>query len=141
MLDQYIKNVNKVRDRYIVVQRLAGFSFYSAIIKSIWGALFIISPNTFSQAQAYKAMAALADEPTWGIVLTIIGLLHLLSIFMPKLITRIAMQIISIALWLFIATMFGISNPLSSGAWTYGFAAICDFIAIVYLLRFEKGGI
>lgn len=119
--------------------RLAGFSFYSALIKIAWGLVLLAPANTFAFAASYNAMSNIADEDTWGIVLVMVGMLHIASIFSYRLIARIIMQIVSIAFWLFLATMFLISNPVGAGVWIYGIAAICDFIAIVYLLRYEKG--
>ena len=122
-----------------IITRLSGFSFYSALIKIAWCFVFLLPIQTFAAVRSYDSMAIIANENVWGIALCMIGILHLASIFSLRLLARIIMQIVSIGVWLFMATMFGISNPVGTGLWTYAFAAMCDFIAIVYLLRFEKG--
>ncbi len=122
-----------------IITRASGFSFYSALIKIVWGFVFLLPASTFNSTRTYDAMSSIASENVWGTALCMIGILHLASIFSFQLLARIIMQIISIAVWLFMSTMFAIGNPVGAGVWIYGIAAICDFIAIVYLLKFEKG--
>lgn len=120
------------------LQLLAGFSFYSAINKIIWGVVFLLPQATFASAISYKYMAQIADERAWGLSLFAFGILHINAIFSRNLYFRIAMQTISIAVWLFIATMFALANPLGTGMWVYSAQAICDFIAVIYILKYDR---
>ena len=121
------------------VMRLAGFGFWSALAKIAWGLILLNPANTFASTPSYVAMSTWATEVQWGILLLTVGIIHLATIFNSSLLARIVLQISSIAVWLFISSMFGISNPIGTGLWIYALAAVSDFIAIVYLLRFEKG--
>jgi len=125
-----------------LMRTLSGFSFYSALIKIAWGIVLIQPGDTFAvNPISYASMMVIATEQQWAIFLLIVGTLHTLAVLQHNLYFRIPMQILSVGTWLFIATQFWISNPIGTGKLTYTIAAIIDFIAIVYLLKFDKGEI
>lgn len=129
-----------IKDTYYLLQRLSGFSFYSALIKISWGITFLYPENTFAaNPNSYTSMVAIASEQQWGIFLLISGILHLSAIFAYNLKFRIISQIISVGIWLFIATQLWLSNPIGTGKITYTIAAIMDFIVIIYILNFKGG--
>src|SRR5688572_6719454 len=110
-----------IRDTNYLVQRLSGFSFYSALIKIALGLVFLDSANTFAvNPISYASMAMLANEDVWGWFLLTVGVFHVFSIFSDRLVYRIPAQIISVGVWLFIAVQFLVSNPIGTGKITYG---------------------
>lgn len=121
------------------MESIVGFSFYSALIKIVWGLTFLLSFSFFTTSPSYTAMANIGTEHQWGVALLTIGILHIWSIFYTSAYYRITMQTVSIFVWLFIATQLWLANPIGTGKFTYTIAAIIDFIAVVYILKYRRG--
>lgn len=129
-----------IKNKYYLVQRMSGFSFYSALIKVAWGIVLLSPDNTFAaNPRSYTNMTAIATEQQWGIFLLIAGIIHLSAIFTYNLKFRIITQIASVGIWLFIAAQFWLSNPIGTGKITYALAAMIDFIVIIYILKYKGG--
>lgn len=111
-----------------------------AIIASLmwWAFILFIPLETFDSAPAYKAMANIAREEVWSIVFLIVALINLYGMICEDFKFRQAGLIISTGLWIFVATMFAISDIATTGTGIY-FIVACLNAFVVYKVGEQRG--
>ncbi|MGA4519263.1 hypothetical protein ACPA0F_18555 [Solibacillus silvestris] len=84
-----------------------------------WGVVLILPFDTFSTAVPYRAMAEIASEFYWGLLMLLMGCSHLIGItYSLKKIER-ASFLIATFVWIFIAAMFAFGSPPNTASGTY----------------------
>lgn len=110
----------------------------NSVLAILWGVWLILPIGVFSTGPAFGALAKLAPEYVYGIVLTFIGLVSLLNFrhrFASDYHARPSFYLF--VFWLFVATLLAISNWKTTGTIVYSLIAISN--GLVYLkIRLER---
>lgn len=93
----------------------------SGVAAICWG-LWLINPHfaTFVGSKGYAAMAVVAPESAWAVLMLVVGYVQVWSVVAHKMKWRKKSSLTLGLLWLFIATMIGISRLASTGVAIYG---------------------
>ena len=100
-------------------QSFRTLKIFSTSIAMWWGVVLILPFDTFSTALSYKAMAGIAPEFYWGLLMLIMGLAHLIGITYSLKKIEKASFLIATFVWIFIAAMFTIGSPPNTASGTY----------------------
>ena len=93
----------------------------SGVAGVAWG-IWLLNPHfkTFHGSHGYVAMSSIAPEGYWGGLMLVVGILLLMGVVTHNIAMRKKTSLFLGILWLFIATMIGISNIKSTGVPIYG---------------------
>lgn len=109
---------------------------FNGILEVLWG-LWLINPywNTFAQSHSWSTLKNIANEYTWGCIILIIGLSHILALFGDKyyIIRRVAL-LSSIVFWTNILMMFSLSNVATTAIPAY-FMLLMSYIWAYYKIE------
>lgn len=84
-----------------------------------WGIILLLPFNTFVISSSYSAMAGLATETAWGIIMLAQGVIQLTSmVFRFKKIKQFS-YLVATFLWFFIAAMFAVGELSNTATGTY----------------------
>lgn len=119
------------------------FELYSAgVLGLVWGIFLIWPASTFASNVAYRPMAELATEMTWGTTLMLLGLFQSGALVAESFDRKISRRLrfwaclFAAGAFGFIATMYWQSNPLGVAWGTYGLISLMNlWAAVVYLGR------
>lgn len=104
---------------------LAGISGAGAFF---WGLWILMPHDTFPTSISYNVMASLAPEWVWGLVVMVVGAAQIATTLSTrgwKL--RASANFATFVTWVFIATMFIVSNWLSTATVIYPLLAAVAF--------------
>lgn len=112
----------------------------TAIITALlwWAFILFIPLNTFASAKAYSAMAGIASEEVWAVVFFIIAILCLYGMIYDSYRIRQIGLILSTGIWIFIASMFAISDIATTSTGIY-FIVACLNAYVVYKVGEQHG--
>lgn len=80
-----------------------------ASFKIAWGAWLLLPFQTFG-GQSYRGLASIAPEVAWGIIILVIGLLHMKAVLGKSMAFRKIMIFIGFCFWLFMALIFALNR-------------------------------
>lgn len=89
------------------------------LLSLFWGFNLVLPINSFDNSTAYRAMDEIASELFWGIIMTIVGLFHLISLIRNDKRLRKMSLLMSAGQWYFIATMIFLGSYVSIEWGTY----------------------
>lgn len=89
-----------------------------------WGIILVLPFNTFGISDSYEAMEALAPESFWGVFMIGMGFSHLLSMTYNLSRLKRFTLLIATGVWIFIASMFAIGNPMNTATGTYAIIGV-----------------
>ena len=119
----------KIRLKYIFFEEdWTPVEFFSSTLSIFWG-MWLIAFTDFDQSISYSAMQGIAPEGYWGLAMMLIGITHLYSLFQENIKRRKLTMLLITSAWIFILTMFVISNHTTTGVPTYLMIAIFSFWA------------
>lgn len=107
------------------------------LFAALWWAFIMLLPlDTFGSSVGYDTMEKVASETVWGLFFFALATGHFVGLLTghKKLIKANCM--ISVVVWLFVATMLVMSNPLSTGTGMYFLVA---YVAASVYSRIDAG--
>lgn len=118
----------------ITIQRQAGVRYgeraLAALALGIGGWFLVPWWVTFAATRGYRAMALVAPEQVWGVLLVALGVLTLAAQRSGVLLARRILNAIGLAVWVAIAIGFLVANPPSIAG------PICAWIVSLYAVIF-----
>jgi hypothetical protein len=96
-----------------------------ALTAVCWGA-WLLNPwvSTFASSPSYRGMAAIASEPSWGVLICGLGVAQLVGLVRRDYGTRMVAAGLGLLLWSFLAASFGLTDPATAGLPTYAMIAL-----------------
>lgn len=93
----------------------------SGIAAVAWG-FWLLNPafNTFDGSLGYVAMASIAPEYVWSVIMLFVGVMQVYAVVAHKLSYRKRASLALSMMWVFITTMIAISHLASTGVAIYG---------------------
>lgn len=106
---------------------------------AFWWAFILLLPyDTFTTSTSYSAMNSLASEEIWGAGILVIATINLVGLAKSHKRIRMIGLLLAMALWIFVATMFAVSNLLTTATGTYVIIACIN--AYLYVKVGEGNG-
>lgn len=101
--------------------------FFSICFKFWWAYILAASSRVFESSPGYAMFSHVADERQWSMAFFALAIIHSGSmIFGWYRLRRISCFFCSL-MWLFVALLILISNPLSTGTGMYAIVALASF--------------
>lgn len=109
--------------------KLRSFVFASSLAKLSIG-LWLLNPyyNTFATSSTYDTLKTQVTEPGFGLLLSLIGLIGMYGVGAGITQLRAFVGYSSLLIYLYLATMFAISNIQGLAIPLWGTMAVCEFI-------------
>lgn len=109
--------------------KLRSFVFASALAKLSIG-LWLLNPyyNTFATNPVYDTLKTQVTEPGFGLLLFLMGFLGMYGVAAGIAQLRVIVGYSSLLIYLYLATMFAISNIQGLAIPLWGTMAVCEFI-------------
>src|SRR3982750_520621 len=77
-----------------------------SMFKIFWGIWLMIPFNTFAGSPSYAPLETIANEFTWGLVIFILGSLHLISMAYGNRKIRRHLIMLACGFWVFMSAIF-----------------------------------
>lgn len=84
-----------------------------------WGLILLLPIETFSLSSAYRPMEMIMPEVMWGLCFLFLAFVHFLALTRDMKRLRGNVLLVSVILWVFVATMMLIGLPASTGSGIY----------------------
>lgn len=106
---------------------------YFSIISMLWGLWLLAPAESFTTSQAFTAMAGIAPEQVWGMVILCVGALRLHALATGNWLARKSIAFLAALFWIFVALMFAMSSIASTGVPVYTLHALASIWVYVRL--------
>lgn len=100
-----------------------GVEALSAMVAWYWGVLLLLPVRTFAASRSYDAMAAVAAEWVWGLMICAVALTQSLAMCGGVKFFRYPGAVLAFITWAGVAFLFGASNPATHAVGIYSILA------------------